>query len=130
MVEDELQAHCKQNPDDSDWFLRATGNCHELLDEVEKLPPLDIRRLSVLNPVVMKNIIGSDTVHVDVSTGLKVLLDYTMIQRSLASTLPVLEGDPISLRPLFKKITRKTAIIERNPDEELEYQLFHRKAAK
>ena len=68
-------------------FLRTIGNCHELLDEVEKLPPLDIRRLRFLT-VVMKIIIGSDTVHVDVSTGLKVHLDYTMIQRSLASTLP------------------------------------------
>jgi hypothetical protein len=130
MVEIEFEAHCAQNPDDSDWLSRTTTDRDEFLDQIEALPPVDIRRLSVLNPALMRDILRSRRVHVDVSMGLKVLLDCTMIQRSLASTLPVSEGEPISLRPLFKRVTRKTAIIQRYPEEELEYQYFHREAAK
>jgi hypothetical protein len=130
MVEIEFEAHCAQNPDHSDWLSRTTTDRDEFLDQIEALPPVDIRRLSVLNPALMRDILRSRRVHVDVSMGLKVLLDCTMIQRSLASTLPVSEGEPISLRPLFKRVTRKTAIIQRYPEEELEYQYFHREAAK
>jgi hypothetical protein len=130
MVQIEFEAHCAQNPEDSDWLSRATTDRDEFLDQVEALPPLDIRRLSLLNPALMRDILRSRRVHVDVSTGLKVLLDCTMIQRSLASTLPVSDGEPISLRPLFKRVTWKTTIIQRYPEEELEYQYFHREAAK
>ena len=38
--------------------------------------------------------------------------------------------EPISLKPIFKQIVTKTAIITRLPDEELKYQYFHRVAAK
>ncbi|PGH03058.1 hypothetical protein AJ80_08753 [Polytolypa hystricis UAMH7299] len=100
------------------------------MDEVAKLPALDHRILAALNPCHLRHAVQSfKGIHLRVSTRFKPVMDLVMIQRSLASILPVTTGQPMSLRGLFPKIIRKTATIERLPNEEVEYQYFHREAA-
>jgi hypothetical protein len=55
--------------------------------------------------------------------------EMIMIQRYNASNLPLQNGSPVSLKRLFQKMTRKTAIVERLPADQLEYQIWHREAA-
>jgi hypothetical protein len=60
----------------------------------------------------------------------KLVLEITMIRRLAGSILPVTAGVPIPLRELFRKEIRKMTRIERRLEEEIEYQLFHRQAAR
>ncbi|KFZ18087.1 hypothetical protein V502_04301 [Pseudogymnoascus sp. VKM F-4520 (FW-2644)] len=60
---------------------------------------------------------GGETI---ITSTMKPIMDMAIIQRSQASVLPVSEGEPIHLRGLFKCITRKTTVVERTPDEEIQ----------
>lgn len=130
MIRIELQAHCDQNPTISDWLASVAESSKSLMEEVAELPVTDPRRLAALDPRLIKESISSKhKIHLKVSAHSYLIQDILMIQRCLASLLPVKEGAPIPLKGLFKQMTRKTAIIERNADEEIEYEMFHREAA-
>jgi hypothetical protein len=131
MAEIELQAQCEQDPNISEWLSDIASNNGDVIKEVATLPITDPRRLAALDPQLMRKVISSKKgIHLRVASHFEVVQDMVMIQRCLASTLPVKNGEPISLKGLFKKLVRKTAIVERFPHEELEYQLYHREAAK
>lgn len=130
MAQTELEAHCQDDNEAADWLRNVHVERLNLLDEVADLDPLDTRRLAVLNPSILKRTLRSQKVHILVSTQFKAVLDQVMIQRSLASELPMEKGQPIPLKNLFKKMIRKTATTEFVGAEEIEYQYWHRRAAK
>jgi hypothetical protein len=100
------------------------------ISESEGTPESDYRRVRALDPVPLRRAATSLTgLHLSVANKFKETLDLAAIQRSSASVLPVSRGEPIPLRGLFQKIIRKTAVIERQPNEEVEYQYWHRIAA-
>jgi hypothetical protein len=130
MAQNELQAHCEMDHESAQWLSDVRIFDLDLVDEISKLRPSDPLRLAVLNPKnLSKSLNRSGDIHLSVSKQFKCVLDIALIQRSLASVLPVTAGDSIPLRGLFKKITRKTTVIARTPEEEVEYQYFHRQAA-
>jgi hypothetical protein len=130
MIEAELQAHCLLHPETSQWLSEIHKSEKNLMEMVAELSTCDPRRLAALNPALLRRVVNSQHgIHLRVATTLKPIQDMIMIQRSQASSLPTSEGDPIPLRGLFKKMIRKTAIVERTPEEEIEYQYFHREAA-
>jgi hypothetical protein len=130
MARKDLTEYYNANPEALKWAERVEDNDGVILDEIEDLPATDPRRLVALNPAPLRRVTMSRTgVHLNVAKRFKATLDISTIQRSSASVLPVSQGDPIPLKGLFKKVLRKTAIIERQPDEELEYQYWHRLAA-
>jgi hypothetical protein len=130
MIELELQAHCLSHPEASKWFKEVHRNNDSLIDIIADIPVTDHRRLAALNPTLLRRVVKAQHgVHLSLANTPKPIQDMILIQRSQASILPVSEGDPVSLRGLFKKTTKKTAIVERTPSEEIEYQFFHRDAA-
>lgn len=91
----------------------------------------DPRRLAVVNLEILKRILKSQrALHVRVAVTLDTILNVAMIQRSRASVLPVYAREPMPMKSLFKKLIMKTALIERDPGEEVEYENFHRQAAR
>jgi hypothetical protein len=131
MVKYELMAACDEDPSISEWLADvARSTDKDLMQELRELPVTDSRRLKALDPQLLRRAISSKrNLHLKVANHFDLVQDIVMIQRCLASSLPVKNGEPIPLRGLFKKLVRKTAIVERFPTEELEYQLFHRDAA-
>jgi len=131
MVKYELMAACDEDPSISEWLAEVTRSTDkDLMQELRKLPVTDSRRLKALDPQLLRKAISSKkNLHLKVANHFDLVQDIVMIQRCLASSLPVKNGEPIQLRGLFKKLVRKTAIVERFPAEELEYQFFHREAA-
>lgn len=130
MAQTEVEALCKVDPEASEWLFNVRNDGLDLVDELRKLPDDDARKLSILDPKPVRTLLNRRTdTHIGVSKYINSVQDLALVQRSLASVLPVSEGDPIELRGMFQKIIRKTAVIERNPDEEVEYQFFHREAA-
>jgi hypothetical protein len=105
------------------WFDQFTSASKKtLIEEVANLPKADPRRLATLNPSHLRRILSSkENIHLQISENVGAILDIISIQRSSASSLPVSQGEPISLRRIFKKINRKTAFIKRKKDEEIEY---------
>jgi hypothetical protein len=132
MAEQELQRHVAKTPRASDWLVGIATNQEDLLTKVDELLTTDPLRLAALNPRELSRVLHSKAkdIHRRVLVRFKPVLEMTMIRRSAASFLPVEVGEPIPLRGLFKKKIRKTARIERRLEEEVEYQLFHRQAAK
>jgi hypothetical protein len=132
MAKNELEAQCDLDPSISELLSEIAQNDEkDIVAEASALPVTDPRRLAVLDPRLVRQSISSKKgIHLKVSTQFEIVQNILMIQRCLGSDLPVKTGEPIPLRGLFKKLTRKTAVIERLPSEELEYQLFHRDAAK
>jgi hypothetical protein len=109
-------------------LARKDGN---LVHELRALPVLDPRRLAALDPRLLKRALSNKKgVHLNVANIYDFVQDVLIIQRSQASVLPVENGEPITLKHLFKRLTRRTAVIERYPVEEIEYQCFHREAAR
>ena len=130
MIELELQTHCLSHPEASKWFKDVHGNNNNLIELIADIPIADHRRLAALNPALLRRVVNAQHgVHLSLANTLKPIQDMVLIQRSQASILPVSKGDPVSLRGLFKKMTKKTAIVKRTPSEEIEYQFFHREAA-
>ncbi|OBT82958.1 hypothetical protein VE02_08180 [Pseudogymnoascus sp. 03VT05] len=125
MVKIELATRITMDPSIREWI-----DSNDDINAVLSLGPLDPRRLSALDPQRIKDAVRPyKGIHVRVATTLKPIMDLTMVQRSQASVLPVSDGEAIHLRGLFKRLSRKTAIVERTPDETIEYQMFHRTAA-
>ncbi|THZ46356.1 hypothetical protein D6C90_04301 [Aureobasidium pullulans] len=56
--------------------------------------------------------------HVDIAESVSIALDLVMIRRSSASILPRIDEEGELLAPLFTKPRRRTAVVEREPDEE------------
>jgi hypothetical protein len=130
MIQAELLGYAETDPAISAW-LEEMNDKDQTIAAVADLPALDKRRLAALNPKLLRRVVTSRKgIHVKVASTCKVLLDMALLQRSLASVLPVSQGEPIALRGLFKKWIRKTAVVERTREEEVEYQFFHREAAR
>ncbi|KAI9646984.1 hypothetical protein NHQ30_004985 [Ciborinia camelliae] len=110
-----LQAHLISNPSAASWMEYIDTCDLDLTEEIEKLDPCDPRRLAALNPAILHRVVRSSRVHVRIASEFKIVSDMVMIQRSLSSSLPQADGDLISLKPLFKKVIRRTAIAERAP---------------
>jgi hypothetical protein len=123
MAETEFLAYCNSNAQAAEW--RDELDNADLVDSVTALPANDSRRLVLLDPRRLKVVLSSGDIHLKVSTYVKAIMDMVFIQRSANSVLPMAEGNPISLRSLFKRVTKKTAIALRTPLEEVEYQYFH-----
>ncbi|KAF4636083.1 hypothetical protein G7Y89_g2010 [Cudoniella acicularis] len=129
MIETELQVRVKLDPSISEWFADIYQKELDLITELSNLPACDTRRLALLDPRHLRQAAASSEVHIQVAKKFRPILDLVLIQRSTSSVLPMEIGDPVSLRPLFRKMTTKTAIVKRLPAEEPEYQYFHRQYA-
>lgn len=128
MIEAELKVHCEIDPEISEWLCAIYRDNEAIWEKAIRLEPADSRRLAVLDPRLLRRIVTAKTgIHLRVTEALKPILDMVMIQRSQGATLPTSDG---SLKGLFKKMIRKAAIASRRPEEEMEYQFWHRKAAK
>jgi hypothetical protein len=131
MIEAEWKVFCLANPEGSKWIQDIISWDADVFEEITKLPITDKRRLYAFSPFMLSHAINSvSDVHLKVATVVKALLDMSLIQRSRSSLLPVSTGTPISMRSKFKPMIRKTAITPRRPEEELEYQCWHREAAR
>lgn len=108
--------------------IQASDNPFPLLDALEPTDPL---RLYSINAKLLLPVVNTDqdSIH-KVVMRLKPVLEVVMIRRSASSELPVTTGEPIKLREMFKKIVRKTVSVSRTAEDELEYQIWHRRAAK
>jgi len=131
LVEQELAILAEKDEEISSSLYRIISNDEDLVAAVKDLPKTDPRRLAVLNPKLLDRALQSKkSIHLKVSQHLDIIQDILFVQRCQASSLPQKNGPPVPLRGQFQKMTRKTAVIERLPVEELEYQIFHREAAK
>lgn len=132
MAETELTMYVARNPAAGAWLAEIVEAKENVLDIVDDLEPMNPLRLAALNPKALQGSVTRkvDNVHRIVSRRFKPVLELSMIRRSAGSVLPVSVGNSVPLRDLFKKKIRKTAVIERRLDEEMEYQMFHREAAK
>lgn len=119
-----LTAHPDRAPLLQSW--RANSKIYE---ELDKLDPTDPLRLKAVDPQLLTPVVSKGAVHTQIVSKLKSVLETTMIRRSASSNLPNSTGQSTPLRPLFKKIHRRTAKVSRRPNDEYEYQLFHRIAA-
>lgn len=130
MAEAELEAHCGLYPHAYKWLQERRTNNDDLMSSLAALPRSDKRRLAAVDPEPLRQVVNSrHHIHLRVSLNVKTPLDIALIQRSSASSLPVSSGDPIPLKGLFKKIVRRTAIVERTPAEDVEHDYFHLDAA-
>lgn len=119
MAKAQLDAHCSLHPEDEKWIEERRENNNDLMAPLAALPKSDMRRLVALDPNPLRQVVHSrQRIHLKVSANVKTPLDIALVQRSSASSLPVSSGDPIPLKPLFKKIIRRTAIVERTPEED------------
>jgi len=131
MARIELDTRCQLEPNISNWLMKLAQKDGNLVQELRALPVLDSRRLAALDPRLLRRALSNKKgVHLNVANIFEFVQDVLIIQRCQASVLPVEKGEPVTLKHLFKKLTRRTAIIERHAGEEIEYQHFHREAAK
>ncbi|OBT86897.1 hypothetical protein VE02_03857 [Pseudogymnoascus sp. 03VT05] len=130
-AKNELAARCLLDHTMLAWqdAAEATGNIPKATTALHTTDP---RRLSIINPEILKRLLKSQRsgLHVRVAGTLDTILNIAMIQRSRATVLPMSVGEPLEMRSLFKRMIVKTAVIERDPSEEIEYQSFHREAAR
>ncbi|QKX54988.1 uncharacterized protein TRUGW13939_02078 [Talaromyces rugulosus] len=103
-------------------------------DPMKVLSKLDLRdpaRLELMNTESLAKIFAHrEKLHLRVAARFQPLLDLVCVQRSQGSQLNIKSGAPIKLGTLFKKIHYHTAKAQFDPGEELEYQMWHREAAK
>jgi hypothetical protein len=131
MIEAELKVCCEIDPEISDWLSAIYRDNKDIWEQVVRLEPANPRRLAALDPRLLKRVVTAKTgIHLRVAEAVKPILDMVMIQRSQGSTLPTSDETGVSLKGLFKKMIRQTATVSRRPEEEMEYQFWHRKAAK
>ena len=125
MIEVELAAHCLDNKDTSDWLTAISlgDGADDIFGSVAALPKADVRRLAAFSPMQLNRILNSrSSMHLKIASSVGVLLDMALIQRSTTGSLPQKDGPPIPLKDLFKKINKKTTIIEQTPGKKIEYQ--------
>ncbi|CEL03222.1 hypothetical protein ASPCAL04379 [Aspergillus calidoustus] len=106
----------------------GTEDMATVLPDLDPISPI---RIELLNAQTLKGMFRrrENSLHLRVAARFRDMLDVISIQRSQGSTLPNASGEPISLKPLFKKVTYKTATVSLPPIEELEYQIWHRASA-
>lgn len=110
--------------------LRQEGNGTNQPNFLAKLERLDPVRILAMNPKPLAAIFrDTGSLHLKVTSSFTILLDVICIQRSRASNLPMATGDTIALRPLFKRISYRTASVALKAQEQMEYQMWHRRAA-
>jgi len=94
----------------------------------------DERRLLAMVPHRIKQIFstkkGTKLEPLHIINRYRATAELTTIRRSSASELFNSDRSKVSLRGIFKKTTRKTAILKRRANEETEYQFFHRTQAR
>ncbi|RDW62917.1 uncharacterized protein DSM5745_10028 [Aspergillus mulundensis] len=129
-----LSTYLEMHPDDVeavDMIKQVCAGAAEIdLPGIDLLNPI---RIEFMNPASLTRIFNSrrlDDKHLRVATQYCELLDMISIQRSQGSALMSSLGERIPLKSLFKTITYKTAATKLFCTEELEYQLWHREAAK
>jgi hypothetical protein len=124
----ELSKYTASNPGRAQ-LLQSWRTKGQMYEELDKLEPSDPLRLRAIDPELLKPVVSKGLVHTQIVSKLKCVLETTMIRRSASSNLPNSTGGTTALRPLFKKIYRRTAKVSRRAGDEYEYQFFHRIAA-
>jgi hypothetical protein len=105
-----------------------TADPIKILSKLEEDSP---GRLELLNTESLtKGFRSRDQLHLRVARHFQPLLDLVSIQRSQGSLLQVVDGEPIQVARLSKTIHYSVANVPLDPSEEVEYQMWHRAAAK
>lgn len=128
----ELNKYLEDNEEARLWLKELDTKSLDLLRELDNIPADSPLQLAAADPKMLSKATSHrhTAIHTSVLARVRPIVDLLMIRRSPASILPVSVGEPVSLRPLFKRINRRTAICRRRPDEDVEYQFFHREAAR
>lgn len=93
MVENEISTRSLHDADIVDWLEYFSSHHDELLTEIHKLPTLDIRRAKVLEPMVIRSILNSEEIHLNVAASFKLFFDMTMIYSIRSTHLYILEHE-------------------------------------
>lgn len=102
----------------------------EVYEKIASLERLDNGKKKLLDPVVLRQILGKEAgKHVAVASYCDLLMNLIAIQRGPASSLPRSNRESIPMKGLFKKVTYITKEIGMHPDEIQEYQHRHRLSA-
>jgi len=121
-------------PEFQKWYVKLSANNEDVLMALNDLDANDERRLLAMVPHRIKQIFstkkGTKLEPLHVVNRYRATAELTTIRRSSASELFNSDGSKVSLRGIFKKTTRKTAILKRRANEETEYQFFHRAQAR